>query len=46
MRAAGASTSRGRPYSIFRRALTHGNLLVAEATAKELPPLSLTDALE
>ena len=29
----GASTSQGRPYSIFRRALEHGNLLVAEATA-------------
>jgi hypothetical protein len=45
-RGGGASTSQGRPYSIFRRALQHGNLLVAEATAKELPPLSLTDALE
>jgi hypothetical protein len=40
------STSQGRPYAIFRRALEHGNLLVAEATAKELPPLSLEDALE
>jgi hypothetical protein len=42
----GASTSQGRPYSIFRRALEHGNLLVAEATARELPPLKLADALE
>jgi hypothetical protein len=39
-------TSQGRPYSIFRRVLERGNLLVAEATAKELPPLNLTDALE
>jgi hypothetical protein len=45
-RGGGASTSQGRPYSIFRRALEHGNLLVAEATAKEAPPLNLTDALE
>jgi len=45
-RGGGTSTSQGRPYSIFRRALQHGNLLVAEATAKELPPLNLTDALE
>jgi hypothetical protein len=42
----GASTSQGRPYAIFRRALERGNLLVAEATAKELPPLNRTDALE
>jgi hypothetical protein len=40
------STSPGRPYAIFRRALERGNLLVAEATAKELPPLSLEDALD
>jgi len=32
--------------SIFRRAIQRGNLTVAEATAKELPPLDLTDALE
>jgi hypothetical protein len=44
--APGASTSQGRPYSIFRRALERKNLLVAEATAKELPPLNLSDALE
>jgi hypothetical protein len=30
----------------LRRALERGNLLVAEATAKELPRVSLTDALE
>ncbi len=45
-RGGGTSTSQGRPYSIFRRALERWNLLVAEATAKELPPLNLTDALE
>jgi hypothetical protein len=40
------STSPGHPYTIFRRALEHGNLLGAEATAKELPRLGLADALE
>jgi len=35
-RGGGASTSQGRPYSIFRRAIEHKNLLVAEATAKEI----------
>lgn len=45
-RGGGTSTSQGRPYAIFRRALERKNLLVAEATAKELPPLNLTDALE
>jgi hypothetical protein len=42
----GTSTSQGHPYSIFRRAIERKNLLIAEATAKELPPLNLTDALE
>ena len=42
----GASTSQGHARTVFRRALEHGNLLVAEPTAKELPPLNLTDALE
>lgn len=36
----------GPPSTIFRRALERGNLVVAEATAKELPPLNLTDALD
>jgi hypothetical protein len=31
---------------VFRRALGHGNLLVAEATAKKPPPLSLDEALD
>jgi hypothetical protein len=32
--------------AIFRRALQRGNLTVAEAVSKELPPLDLADALE
>jgi hypothetical protein len=40
------STSQGYPYTIFRRALEPGNLIGAEATAKELPRLGLADALE
>jgi hypothetical protein len=39
-------TTHGRPYTIFRRAVERGNLLIAEATARELPPLNLTDALD
>jgi hypothetical protein len=31
---------------MFKRALDRGNLVVAEETAKELPPLNLTDALD
>jgi hypothetical protein len=31
---------------MFKRALDRGNLVVAEGTAKELPPLNLTDALD
>jgi hypothetical protein len=42
----GASTSQGRPHTIFRRALERENLFVAEATAKELPRISLGDALK
>jgi hypothetical protein len=41
-----SSTSQGHPYTIFRRALERGNLMAAEATAKELPRLGLADALE
>jgi hypothetical protein len=36
----------GHPYTIFRRALERGNLMGAEATAKQLPQLGLADALE
>jgi hypothetical protein len=39
-------TSQGHPYSIFRRAVERGNLLAAEAAAKELPRISLGDALD
>jgi hypothetical protein len=39
-------TSQGHRYTIFRRALERGNLMGAEATAKELPRLGLADALE
>ena len=42
----GASTSQGRPYGIFKKALQRGNRLAAEAAAKELPKISLGDALE
>jgi len=38
-------TSEGHPCAVFRRALTNGNLWVAEAVARELPRLSLEDAL-
>jgi hypothetical protein len=40
------STSEGRPYSIFKRALQRRNLPTAEAAARELARLSLADALE
>ena len=40
------STSQGHPRTIFRRALERGNLLVAEATAKEIGRISLAEALE
>jgi hypothetical protein len=42
----GATTLQGHPQAIFRRALNRGNLLVAEATVKELPWISLADALD
>jgi hypothetical protein len=41
-----ASTSQCHPRTVFRRALERGNLLVAEATAKEIGRLSLDEALE
>ena len=40
------STSQGHPRTIFRRALERGNLLVAEATAREIGQVSLVEALE
>jgi hypothetical protein len=39
-------TSQGHPRTIFRRALERRNLLVAEATAREVGILSLREALE
>jgi hypothetical protein len=39
-------TSQGHPRTVFHRALEHGNLLVAEATAKEVGRISLAEALE
>ena len=38
-------SSRGHPYPEFKRALERGNLWVAEAAARDLPRLSLEDAL-
>jgi hypothetical protein len=35
-----------RPYGFFQKALRSGNVLAAVAAAKELPQLSLGDALE
>jgi hypothetical protein len=42
----GASTSQGRPYGIFKKALQRGNVLAALAAARELPQISLADALD
>jgi hypothetical protein len=39
-------TSQGHPYARFRRALSTGNLLIAEAAARDLQTISLADALE
>jgi hypothetical protein len=39
-------TSQGQPRAVFRRALEHGNLLVAEATAREVGRVSLDEALQ
>lgn len=40
------STSQGRPYGIFQRAIKRRNVVAALAAAHELPQLSLDDALE
>lgn len=40
------STSQGRPQSIFKRAIQRRNVVGALAAARELPQLSLEDALE
>jgi uncharacterized protein with PIN domain len=39
-------TAPGRPRSTSRRAIEHGNLLVAEAVAREMGKVSLAEALE
>ena len=39
-------TSGGHRYAEFQRALKNGNLWVAEAVARELPRVSLEDALK
>lgn len=41
-----ASTSQGRPHSIFKRAIQHRNVVAAVAAARDLPQLSLLDALD
>ena len=39
-------TSQGHPRTVFRRALEHGNVLVAEAAAREVGHIDLREALE
>ena len=41
-----ASSSRGRPRTIFRRALERGNLVLAEVTAREIGRVTIAEALE
>src|SRR6478735_7891727 len=38
-------TAQGHPRAIFARAIEHGNLLVAEASAREVGNLTLEEAL-
>jgi hypothetical protein len=45
-RRGGTSTSPGHARTVFRRAVEHEDLLVAEATAKEIGRISLAEALE
>jgi len=40
------TTSQGQPRSVFKRALQRENLLVAEATAREIGHVSLLEALD
>jgi hypothetical protein len=42
----GTSGAAGHPYAAFQRALKRRNVLMALAAAKDLPQLSLVDALE
>jgi hypothetical protein len=39
-------TSQGHPRTVFRRALEHGNLMLAETTAREIGHVELSEALE
>jgi hypothetical protein len=39
-------TAHGHPRAIFKRAIERGNVVVAEATARELGQLSLEEALQ
>jgi beta-phosphoglucomutase-like phosphatase (HAD superfamily) len=39
-------TAQGHPRAIFRRAIERRNLLIAEATARELGALDLSEALD
>jgi hypothetical protein len=41
-----SSTSQGHSYGIFQKAIQRRNVIVAVATAREFPQLSLLDALE
>ena len=41
-----ASTSQGRSYGIFQKAIQRRNVVAAVAAARELPQVSLLDALE
>jgi hypothetical protein len=45
-RRGGASTSQGHPRTIFRRALEHDNLILAEVTAREIGRVTTAEALE
>jgi hypothetical protein len=38
-------TAQGHPRAIFKRAIEHGNVTVAEMTARELGRITLTDSL-
>jgi len=39
-------TAQGHPRAIFRRAIKHGNMLLAEGMARELGRVTLAEALE
>jgi hypothetical protein len=38
-------TAQGHPRAIFKRAIEHGNVLVAEVTAREIGRITLAEAL-